>query len=375
MAFQPTPMDIPAIITVAQGSGGPAGDSASFASERRITPTWTVSQLKTKLETMTGIPPSSQRLKLKSPGREDQWVDGEDRVVGDWGLSRGCEFEVRNHGIDAYLAVIHMPSSFSLFPPELVVHILAGLGPLLEVVHERLRARPEDNQTNSKKFGPTVNAWNSLSLPQELNLQDTYVHDTRPPSARPNFSDLSSVEKYALPTSTYETLPNSVLAWKKNQKLGRFDPSVLSPEEMLKQQVDKDKKEIKQRGIELSKRAIVHPSTPPHIRRGTIRFIGPVPTIPSPLVKSLSSSVSETAEGEDKDNTEIEDKTPAELMAPIWIGIELDEPTGKNDGSVGGRRYFTCLEKRGVFVKPEKVEVGDFPPLDLGLEDDDLEEI
>jgi tubulin-folding cofactor B len=29
-----------------------------------------------------------------------------------------------------------------------------------------------------------------------------------------------------------------------------------------------------------------------------------------------------------------------------------------------------------VFVKPEKVEVGDFPPLDLDLElDDDMEEI
>jgi tubulin-folding cofactor B len=66
---------------------------------------------------------------------------------------------------------------------------------------------------------------------------------------RANFTDLSNVEKYVLPTETYEARSDSVLAWKKNQKLGRFDPSALSPEEALRHQVKKDQAEVQARGL------------------------------------------------------------------------------------------------------------------------------
>jgi tubulin-folding cofactor B len=92
MSFQPTPTDIPVAITTPSTSS--PSDEPRLHSERRITPTWTVKQVKAKLETMTGIPPSSQQLRLKTPGRADQWVDGDDTIIGEWGLTRGCEIEV-----------------------------------------------------------------------------------------------------------------------------------------------------------------------------------------------------------------------------------------------------------------------------------------
>lgn len=43
-------------------------------------------------------------------------------------------------------------------------------------------------------------------------------------------------------------MSNTVLSWKKQQKLGRFDPDAVPPEEMLKEQVEKEKAEIEKRG-------------------------------------------------------------------------------------------------------------------------------
>ncbi|KFD57553.1 hypothetical protein M513_01656 [Trichuris suis] len=52
-----------------------------------------------------------------------------------------------------------------------------------------------------------------------------------------------------------------------------------------------------------------------------------------------------------------------DFAAGVWAGIELDQPYGKNDGSVQGKRYFACKPSYGLFAPIEKVEI----PWNAGL--------
>ncbi|XP_016408758.1 dynactin subunit 1-like [Sinocyclocheilus rhinocerous] len=42
-----------------------------------------------------------------------------------------------------------------------------------------------------------------------------------------------------------------------------------------------------------------------------------------------------------------------------WVGVILDEPKGKNDGTVQGKRYFTCEENHGIFVRQSQIQLID----------------
>jgi len=44
-----------------------------------------------------------------------------------------------------------------------------------------------------------------------------------------------------------------------------------------------------------------------------------------------------------------------EFAAGKWIGLVLDEPKGKNNGSVQGKEYFKCKDKHGMFVRQTQI--------------------
>ncbi|XP_032901912.1 CAP-Gly domain-containing linker protein 2 isoform X3 [Amblyraja radiata] len=45
----------------------------------------------------------------------------------------------------------------------------------------------------------------------------------------------------------------------------------------------------------------------------------------------------------------------AQFAPGKWAGVVLDDPVGKNDGSVGGVRYFECEALQGIFTRPSKL--------------------
>ncbi|KAI9863900.1 MAG: hypothetical protein M1813_003552 [Trichoglossum hirsutum] len=189
------------------------------------------------------------------------------------------------------------------------------------------------------------------------------VTDTRPPSLRPNFNDPTLVEKYTMPSEAYESRNDSVLAWKRRNQLGRFDPSSSAPSQQQRQGQQGQQGQQQQPTTTTTTATTMTTGNLPPLdarcrlgnadqdgeRRGTIAYVGPVEEIPGP-------------------------------RDAVWVGVRLDEPLGKNDGGFeGGKRYFDAGgRKRGVFVKPSRVEVGDFPVMDdLMVEEEEevMEEI
>ncbi|EDU46498.1 tubulin-folding cofactor B [Pyrenophora tritici-repentis Pt-1C-BFP] len=313
MALQ-SAADVPLLIT-----------SPNSSSERRISPSWSIAQLKARLEPITGVPASCQQLSLR--------VGSQDAV--------------------AISAVDEKQTRLAAFP----------LQPYAEMT----------------------------------------VVDTRPSAARTDFTDLSSVTKYEMPAAEYEHRSDSVLAWKKAQKLGRFDPDAPSIEQ---QKIRASEREVEERANCPFQHAAADPWHPWIQTSMASTMASDVSSqIGLPYLKQIDNFVLMAAGGAARltSSSRLLWCEPSACLAlhgrvrllpetdarrgtisyiglvpeipgiGVWIGVTLDEPTGKNDGSIKGKRYFECGKNCGAFVRPERCEAGDFPPLDMG--DEDLEEL
>lgn len=82
-----------------------------------------------------------------------------------------------------------------------------------------------------------------------------------------------------------------------------------------------------------------------------VNGVNPIPPLPlpNPSLRITDSVLVTTAAGK-KDG--IVRYIGNIVVSPgIWIGVELPQADGRNDGSIQGIRYFECLPNRGIFVK------------------------
>lgn len=182
--------------------------SAQSQSERRINASWTIAQLKSRLEPITGIPAGSQKLSLKIASQPTQLLEAsneETQQLAAWPLQPYAEIQVGGDSCCDACRGSRAPAT------------TAG------------RLLPLPTQTHR------------IVLANAL----TQVLDTRPPGARENYTDTSNVEKFVLPVEEYEARKDSVLAWKKAQKLGRFDPNA---PHILQEKANASFAEVEQRG-------------------------------------------------------------------------------------------------------------------------------
>ncbi|KAL4667441.1 hypothetical protein H8959_006130 [Pygathrix nigripes] len=167
------------------------------------------------------------------------------------------------------------------------------------------------------------------TLPTELPQTNVIDHS----GARlGEYEDVSRVEKYTISQEAYDQRQDTVRSFLKRSKLGRYNEEERAQQEAeAAQRLAEEKAQASSIpvGSRCEVRAAGHSP-----RRGTVMYVG------------------------------LTDFKPG-----YWIGVRYDEPLGKNDGSVNGKRYFECQAKYGAFVKPAVVTVGDFPEEDYGLDE------
>ncbi|KAH3665387.1 hypothetical protein OGAPHI_003571 [Ogataea philodendri] len=119
-----------------------------------------------------------------------------------------------------------------------------------------------------------------------------------------------STEHYRITEEKYRKLDNSVLRWKQNNNLGEYDRNyALKRDKYLQENAELSKQFHVGQGCSVLTSST--DTSPISEKRGVIRFIGKVEEIDEGFCE--------------------------------WIGIELDNKLGKNDGSIRGSRFLLSM--------------------------------
>lgn len=154
--------------------------------------------------------------------------------------------------------------------------------------------------------------------------------------------DVGLVKKFELSDEEYRKRPDSYLAYK--EKMRKTDPAWTMNRALAAKRGEKVA-EVEASAVDVGEECEVEVGARVEVRpggkRGAVRYVG----------RGLEG-----------------------LPEGWWVGVEYDEPVGKNDGEVKGVRYFQCGKGYGGLVRPSNLSVGDFPPLD-DFEESDGDEI
>jgi tubulin-folding cofactor B len=180
---------------------------------------------------------------------------------------------------------------------------------------------------------------------------DVIDHDPDSVAANGGLDDVSQVERYVMSDEDYDKRPNTYRAFKAQQL--KENPNWIPPWEVKARERRAaelaanplESLESVQDRVKVDMRCECFPGG----RRGAVKYVGYFGNGP----RTYPDGYVEPAQ--------------------VWVGVQFDEPVGKNDGSFKGKRYFTCEKSYGGFLKPDFVRVGDFPEKDPFASDNEEE--
>jgi len=272
-----------------------------------------------------------------------------DWVTGDSGGQNRGESTVLLH-------VTHSNLKAKLFEIRLDRHMT------VETVKDKLRTHTGTSSMfmhltlldyNGQVVADMINEDLKLGYFSPMDGWTIHITDLDPNSmaAGGGLEDVSLVKKYEISDEDYEKRENNFRKWraqklqqdptwslakemrqKQDAQRMKMDPSYV-PEPPKERVTDDDHMADLAAGMKVGDRCEVTVGG----KRGEVKFVGRIPAI-----------------------------------APgFWIGVQYDEPVGKNDGSVKGNQFFSCPPKYGGFLRPDKLQVGDYPELDDWDADED----